>query len=169
MKLFYGFTLIEACIVLTISSILALFTIPTLTNYYRTQRANVAINRIYQALSFARNHAITYSQSITLCPNHNQQCGDNWLNGILIFTDSDTIKSLDNKDKIIHLINAFNQDDIISYRKDFIHIKPNGTTPGFNGTFTYCPSHLTHSGSKAIIINRSGRIRFSDKAQINCH
>ncbi len=166
-----GFTLVELMVTIAIAAILITIGAPSLNGLYQSTRADTSIKQIHQALHFARNQAVTLGQNITVCPKNGDQCNNgenNWKDGLIVFIDNNRDDVSDSPQSILLHLSAFHEGDIVRFnRATSIRFQPDGkATP--NGTLTYCPDDADNASSKAIKINVSGRIRFSQEKSISC-
>ncbi|MCC4831161.1 GspH/FimT family pseudopilin [Shewanella sp. 10N.7] len=163
-----GFNLIEVIVTLSITSILSAITVPYLSTVLNHARSDSNIRSIQQLIQLGRNHAISFSTRVTICPVEENQCINDWQQGFTIFTDGGESNVISGNDKIIYQKTAFNEEDIVYYNRKAIRFQPDGLASGTNGTFRYCPESFDSPYSKAVIVNQSGRIRFSRKNKIEC-
>lgn len=161
-----GFTLIELIIVLVITTIIIVTTTASFQSVYAKVRSDTNIRKIQQSIQFARNHAIAYGAIVTICPLIAQTCDSNWRDNITVFTDTGKANKLDGKDKIIFTIGPFHTKDSVTYNRHSIRFQPEGLSSGTNGTLIYCPGDTNSDYSRAIIVNQSGRSRFSTKPAV---
>jgi type IV fimbrial biogenesis protein FimT len=168
MKHYSGFTLIELATTLCITTILITVGVPSLDALSQQMRSDSGIRRIQQTLQLARNAAINYGQTITVCPLNNGRCDANWQNGIFVFTDNGERNKIDGNDRIIYTTDSFDAKDIVQYNKTSVRFLPDGMAYGTNGTLKYCPREINSPYSRAVVINMAGRIRFSTAQRIFC-
>ncbi len=168
MQIKTGFTLIELMMTLVVSTTLISIAVPNLSSLYEYYRADSSIRIIQQTLQLARNSAISYGIRVTVCPLIENQCTDNWNLGLAVFIDSGSPNVIDNNDEVLIKTNAFYHDDFIVYNRTAIRFQADGLASGTNGTLKYCPSSVKSEYSKAVIINQSGRVRFSKAKVIEC-
>ncbi len=163
-----GFTLVELMITLVVSTVLISITVPNFNSLYEHYRADSSIRVIQQTLQMARNIAINYGIRVTVCPIIKNECSDDWTIGITVFIDSGVSNVIDGQDEIMIKTGRFHQGDFVTYNRGAIRFQIDGLASGTNGTLKYCPSSTTSQYSKAVIINQSGRIRFSKANIIEC-
>ncbi len=164
-----GFTLVELMTTLVISTTLISVAIPNFNSLYDHYRADSYIRVIQQTLHLARNSAINYGTRVTVCPMIEKQCSNDWRVGITVFVDSGVSNIIDNTDEVLIKTNAFPRDDFITYNRSAVRFQADGLASGTNGTLKYCPSNIKSEYSKAVIINQSGRVRFSKEKVIECN
>lgn len=167
-SLIKGMTLTEIIITLSIMLILITIAVPPISASYQYYRADKAIRQIQQGLLLARNYAVSYQIPVTVCPSIHSQCSNNWQNSIIIFTDINKTNKVDNNEKVIQKIDHTFSEDTISFNRNYVRFQADGSAAGSNGTLIYCPSTKDSDYSKALIINRSGRVRLSEKSNIGC-
>ncbi|MCH1924384.1 GspH/FimT family pseudopilin [Shewanella sp. C32] len=157
-----GFTLVELMVTIAVAAILLTVGVPSLKSLYDAYRGNSEISRIQQALSFARNQAISYGAPVAVCPNNNgTSCGSDWQSGLLIYatTTADTATV----SKVLKVVEGFNSSDRIAGGK--IVFRPDGLTSNTaQVSFIYCPNG-ERSGSRSINVSSSGMIRYGDDDQ----
>ncbi|WP_299793905.1 GspH/FimT family pseudopilin [uncultured Shewanella sp.] len=168
MKICAGFTLIELMTTLVVAIILTGIAAPSLTDLNLSYRAKSSVKTIQQTFQLARNQAISYGSRVTACPVQSNRCVRDWNIGITVFIDSGESNVIDGADEIIFATSPFNADDIITYNRLAVRFQPDGLASGTNGTLKYCPLSSDNKYSKAVIINQSGRVRFSTKENIRC-
>ena len=165
---FKGFSLVDLIVALALMIIIIAIGVPSLAQMLDLARAESNIRKLQQTLMLARNNAISLGRRVTVCALEDNQCSNNWQKGVSVFTDSGDLNKLDGIDKLIYTTGQFDPKDIIKYNRTSIRFQPDGLASGTNGTLKYCPSSALSPYSKAVIINQSGRIRFSKEATINC-
>ncbi len=157
-----GFTLIEALVVMSILSILASISLPSLGRVVDNQRANATLNRLQTALASARLHAVTHAVTATLCPsNGNGGCRDdsNWSAGWLLYESSDNAKQPANAGAIIIYDNDALRGDlrlISGNGRKQIRFSPDGRSTGSNASFTLCKNDMALG---QVIVSNTGRAR----------
>ncbi|SQH75673.1 Prepilin-type N-terminal cleavage/methylation domain-containing protein [Shewanella benthica] len=168
MKINNGFTLVELMTILVISTSLISIAVPNFNSLYDHFRADSSIRVIQQTLQMARNTAISYGVRVTVCPITENECSEDWTIGITVFIDSGASNVIDGQDEILFKTARFYHNDFVTYNRSAIRFQADGLASGTNGTLKYCPSSTMSQYSKAVIINQSGRIRFSKADIIEC-
>lgn len=156
-----AFTLIELIISISVTSILALISIPSLTEFIVQLRVDNEISQLHRMLLITRNSAINSGQKTIICPLDNRgQCTSQWQNELSVFVDVNDSKTFDANENVIVIRAAINTTDKLIYGKgrNKITFKPTGQLSGLaNGTFRYCPQDYKNH-SRGIIVARSGRV-----------
>jgi len=163
-----GFTLTETMVSLFILSLIITAAVPWFGELLARSRTTSLANDLVASLTLARSVAVKQNRPVTLCHSLDKRhCDGRWQDGWIVFTDFDRDRVLDvaDGDRIVVI-----QDDLARYldidwnafRSDhYIQFDPQGFTYHHNGTFRLCPRTPDPSAARAIIINRTGRIRFS--------
>jgi type IV fimbrial biogenesis protein FimT len=168
MKKSLGFSLVECMLTLVISTILISVGVPQFQSIDEYFRTDSSIRKVQQTFQLARNHAISYSSRVTVCPIKEGKCSKDWTIGLTIFTDLGESNQIDGTDTIIFNTAPFDSRDFITYNRLAVRFQPTGLASGTNGTLRYCPSTLDNQNSQALIVNQAGRVRFSTKKVITC-
>ena len=179
-----GFTLIEIMVTIAVASILLVVGIPSLTSLYESTRAEQAVKTIQSTIAFARNQAMSYNLTISLCPKAKNRCGRKWKAGMQVFIiqqqsslDEDGETVLKDKRVILRHIDAFNSSDQIKLNFNQLQFFPdgrvafmaNGITDDNTGQtqLVYCPSSRSNENSQAVEIQTGGSTRII-KSGVNC-
>jgi type IV fimbrial biogenesis protein FimT len=166
-----GFTLIELLMTLLLFSSLLGISIAPFHSFYKKRLIKIHINHLFKVLQHARLTAITSKQIITVCPSHDQKnCQSNWSKGYISFIDYNHNRQRDSNDRILLTYKNTHHKMKLKWRafgiKKSLQWLDTGITNHQNGTFQFCHSILK-GGQRALIINKSGRIRFSHQARQN--
>ena len=161
-----GFTLIEILIVLLVLAILVNLSLPALSQSVQRNQAQVAINEINRAISLTRFTAINDGVLTTLCRSEDgQNCGGQWHQGFIIFTDINADKIINGSDRLVRVFPQLTDSGTLKFRafqnKQYLQMTPQGFTNYQNGNFTYCPASNDPTLAQQVIINRSGRTYFA--------
>ena len=108
-KLQYGLTLIELMVVLGIASILISIAVPGMSDTLRKNEVRSVLTDVNSALAFARNHALTKKESVSICAvDKNLKCSQltSWDNGWIIFIDK-------NEDGVLNKDDCQNTEDCL--------------------------------------------------------
>lgn len=156
-----GFTLAELLACVAILAILAGMSASHFSSLQEKQHATATINQLGAALQLARANALSQRRRHTICPSADgKECGDDWSKGLLIHTGTDP-----DPDTIVTFyprIGAGNLRWQGFGNGKTIQFQGNGFLLVQNGTFIYCPKKEDARLAKALIINKSGRVRIAD-------
>lgn len=156
-----GFTLTELIVSVSVTSILAVITVPNFNEFIIKMRVDNEISQLHRMLLMTRNSAINSGHKAIICPLDNSlQCTTQWQNELSIFIDVNSNSIFDTNEKIVRISEAISIDDSLVYGKgrNKITFKPTGQLSGLaNGTFRYCPKSY-ESYSRGIVVARSGRV-----------
>ncbi|SDK12719.1 type IV fimbrial biogenesis protein FimT [Ferrimonas sediminum] len=158
---YHGLTLIELMITLAVATLVLTAGVPALQQLFASSRAHSAVTTLYQDLNYARQMAIAYQATVTLCPlSSSSHCNGQWQQGYQIFIDTPPWQSYGGDDAPLKLQPPISSRDAIKYSANVnaIRFDEAGFT-GQNGTFYYCPDSDTASYLTAVVISRTGRIR----------
>lgn len=161
-----GVTLTELLFCLLILSILLSSGMPSLNSMVKNKRVDVSASKLRQTIELARNAAVTKNALVTLCRSQDgESCGGKWSDGILVFTDHDADRELDDEDEVFRYTSFHEHDGSIIWRafqnKQYLQITPLGFTRYQNGNFTLCPRNNDVRFARQLIINRTARVRFA--------
>ncbi len=164
-----GFNLVELLIILAISAILLNLAVPELSQAFERNQAKVAINEINRAIILARYTAINNGVITTLCKSRDgKQCGGQWQEGFIVFTDSNADRVINGNDQLIRIFPKFASAGTLTFRafqnKQYLQMTPEGFTNYQNGNFTFCPESRDVRLAQQIIVNRTGRTYFASDA-----
>ncbi|QIR15195.1 GspH/FimT family pseudopilin [Shewanella aestuarii] len=154
-KYSHGFTLVELMVTITVAAILIGVAVPSLTSVYEGIRANNNAENVLNLMSFARNQAVSYGTTVSVCARASDtscKSSNDWQDGIRVFA-----VDRDNKEVELRTINSFNSQDDISGPSSIITFSPDGLSSG--GEIIYCPGGKS-SNSKSISILTSGKVTF---------
>jgi len=171
-----GLTLIELLTTLAIGSITLSLAIPAMGALIGTNTRAGSVNTMISHLQLARSEAITRGRYSILCPSVNgQDCLDStvWEGGYILVEDSNNNKVVDSDDRLIRRVQQL--DNRISIRstpgRKRILFNPQGMSPGFNLTLSFCDQQQAVE-PRVIILSNSGRPRLSstqsDGSPIDC-
>ncbi|WP_351088441.1 GspH/FimT family pseudopilin [Shewanella sp. S1-49-MNA-CIBAN-0167] len=163
-----GFSLIELIVTMLIATLISLIAIPSFTALIEQVRASSNIKVIQQTIQLGRNMAISYGSRVTICPLVDNLCSSDWSIGLSVFIDHGQKNQLDARDRLLQQTSPFHENDYIDYNRPAIRFQPDGLASGTNGTLTYCPGSVDSPYSKAVIVNQAGRVRVSNKKNIEC-
>jgi len=76
-----GFTLVELMVTIAIAALLLSIGVPSFTAMYEATRSANEIQKINDLFAFARNQAVNYGSTVTVCPYAASPCGNDWSKG----------------------------------------------------------------------------------------
>lgn len=192
MKKCTGFTLVEIMITLIIVSILLTVGVPSLQSFFQGNNLVAATNELLSAIHVARSEAIKLQTRVTICESSNgtsctNPANNDWEDGWIVFVDSNSdlagtgvACSAVGADCLLRSHGAITANqftvaglnpggaDINSITFDARGIPRNPAGAWLSGTFSLC--NLDNSGntigSRAVVLNVSGRVRVSDNAAV---
>lgn len=167
---YFGTTLIESMVVLSILSLLLHFVLFEFQPMLAKNRLDNHTHLLKRTLGIGRHNAMQFNSYTTVCALVNNRCSQQgWHKTISVFIDSGEIGVLDNNDRVIYEIEQINHQDMLTYPRRSVTFRPDGTPMGFNnGTFVYCPEYKRASlTGLAISVSYTGRTRLkqTDKCQ----
>ena len=149
-----GFTLVELMVTIAVAALLLSIGVPSFTAIYEATRGANEIQKINDLFAFARNQAVNYGTTVTVCPYASNPCGNDWSKGFSVYVERNGAK------KVLKIIDGFNSKDTISLTGP-TDKTVNFTSDGLVSTETsiiYCPSGKSDA-SKSIKISTSGLIK----------
>lgn len=161
-----GFNLIELLICLVVITILLNSAIPSFSRSLKKNQIEITINAVNRAISLARSTAVSSGKMVTLCKSSNgSSCGGSWKQGLIIFTDQNKDRVINNDDEIVRVFPAFKLQGSFEFKafqnKQYLQMTPLGTTNNQNGNFTFCPGNNDAALAQQLIISRNGRTRYA--------
>ena len=161
-----GLTFFELLITLSILSIMLTLSMPNFRDLSQSVRGDMTLRKLANAIQFSKSAAITNGATVTLCRSLDGiNCSGDWHDGILVFTDSNRNRLIDDSDSLLRHITFPESSGSIRFRafqnKQYLQLTSLGTTHSQNGNFTYCPSDGEERFARQLIINRTARIRFA--------
>lgn len=157
-----GITLIELLTALAVIATLATFSLPAFNLLIQQVQADSAQQLLRKAIYRTRSAAIHSKKIVSFCPDGEFECGQQWENGAIIFTDDNNNGIIDADDELLEKID-FNADNFniswrASGRKNYLRYSPTGMARAF-GRFTLCEKSKDLRLARTIVINRQGRLR----------
>lgn len=161
-----GFTLLELLISMSILAVLLGVSLPNFGILIEQKKSDVVIRKLAQSLELAKTAAIQNASLVTLCKSlEGKECGGQWQDGVLIFTDNNGDRKINEADSIVRYINFPGLRGSIKWRafqnRQYLQITSLGFTRYQNGNFTYCPFDGNMLLARQLIINRTARARLA--------
>ena len=166
----HAFTLLELVTVIAILAILVTMGVPAFQQFSQKQAVSAALHSLHSDLLLARSRAIYEDELVVACPGSAAPgCSEGaaWEDGWIIFTDNNGDRTYDSSETLIRSGMPIEQMAIRSSsgRRDF-RFYPNGSTPGSNGSITFCgPGGPTLA--RKLVISNLGRIRRDQATNID--
>mgnify|MGYP001627516700 CR=1 FL=1 len=156
-----GFTVTELLACMAIMAVLFSMSVGHFSSLRERQHAAATINQLSNALQLARASALSQRKRHTLCPSANgENCSDDWSNGLLIHTGTHPTPGT-----IVTFYPRIGSGDLRWHgfgSGKSIQFQGNGYLLVQNGSFIYCPPTPDPRLARALIINKSGRIRAAE-------
>lgn len=166
MRLMTGLSLLELLISLGILSMLLGVSIPDFSEISESIAGEVTLRKLATAVQLGKSAAITSGTTVTLCRSvDGLTCKGNWEDGVIVFTDRNRDRALNEGDRLIRHITFPDGNGQINFRafqnKQSLQLTALGTTAYQNGNFTYCPFSGNRLFARQLIVNRTARLRFA--------
>lgn len=161
-----GWTLLELMICLLVLAIVLGISMPGFKSTLERKKAELSIRRLAEGVAFAKTVAINNGSLVTLCRSFDGlNCGGKWQEGVLIFTDGNGNRKIDQEDQLQRHITFPYIKGELKWRafqnRQYLQITSLGFIRHQNGNFTYCPEDRNPEFASQLIINRTGRVRFA--------
>lgn len=167
-----GFNLLEAMIVVSIISILAVIGVPSFRDMSASRAVRSHVDDMAGAIRLARTEALKRGVPVTLCRTGDANAaspscaaGTDWSSGWLMFVDRNPRGTVDANDTLIKVQqSSTNTDGIIRTGTAAITFIPAGIAPGADGNFLIRPKVSASSSryttlSRRICVTNSGATR----------
>jgi type IV fimbrial biogenesis protein FimT len=161
-----GFTLIDLIASAVIIIIVLGLAAPAFHRLVERNKAATGINWIVRAINLTRISAVDYGSLTTLCPTQdNQRCGGNWYERVMVFTDPNDDRAVNEGEHIIVALDFPHRGSTLKWRafrnKQYLQMTSQGFTNYQNGNFVYCSKNQNPLFARQIVLNRQGRVKKS--------
>lgn len=167
-----GYSLFELMVVISLVALGFVVAVPSYQSLVQKNRVNVAVNQLVSALNYARQEAIIQHKVVSLCASHDgQQCGGDWSEGMLLFTDTKARGYYQAEDSKLHVYPALPVNTRLLWNRseNLIQMSPTGyLLKSQNGTFTYCIGQTQPRAVRLIVVSLTGRVRVIAIADKKC-
>ncbi|MFN4262573.1 MAG: GspH/FimT family pseudopilin [Thioalkalivibrionaceae bacterium] len=168
-----GFTLVDLLMVVLISALLASVAAPAMGRLTDHMALRSALQSLHVDLAFARGEAIMRHGYISMCPSRDgDTCDDfDWQIGWIVFEDPERLGVPAHPESILRIQGPISVRMTISGNapiRRHIGFNALGVTRARNGALLMGTLRLCHAKlneGRALVINRSGRIR---QTSVNC-
>lgn len=158
-----GVTLPELATTVCISGVLAAVAVPVFNEMITKNRTVSFTNQLVTALAYTRSEAIKRGQQVTV--RHKGTNASVWENGWDIFTDSNGDGTMNNADVLLQSYDPLPESHTLRTGGTYVYwmaYKSDGSSDGAklgHDTFRLCDSSKDKTRSRAIIVNKTGRVR----------
>lgn len=161
-----GFTLVEMLITVSIMAIVVMIALPSFTSQLKRMEANMVANDIYVFLVNAKQEAMIYQNTLTVCMvDDRQNCVASQGKGLVSFIDKNDNHrfdaGVDNLRNRTGLRLRFGEIGfVVALKRSYIDFKPQTGTPiGFMGHIKYCPNDSNTANMFKVSFNKNGIIK----------
>lgn len=161
-----GFSLIELLMSLALLSVLLAVALPSFSSVLARVQLDSDVSAIRAGLSFSRMAALSKNKQIIACrwDGGNGCTGDAavgtlvWADGVFVYVDVDQNKLWDPLIDTSLKVLPFTASNRVTWnRGEKVIFKSNGSSPGYNGTFTI--SNATGLVDTKLVLSMTGRLR----------
>ena len=153
-----GISLLELLVVIMITAILALISLPLLSQFVARSRRSTLQHDLLSTIHYARIIALSNNTRVTFCPSDDKiHCSNDWHNTWVVFNDPDRQLAIHKKNiiRVMHGVSVGELQLSAFPKANYLRFNQQGLPDNQNGTFQYC---YKQSGWK-LIFNRRGRVR----------
>lgn len=162
-----GFTLVELLLCLAVAAfLLTHLALPGLAARRERLDIDALMRDVQDSLALARHAAIRENSITTLCRSDDgTRCQGTWMDGLVVFTDSNANHVLDPEDRLLYRLEASRLPGTLLFRafgnRQYLQFDGRGLTRYQNGNFTYCPANGEARLIRQLILSFSGRTRMA--------
>lgn len=159
----YGFTLIEAVIVLGVVGILLAISVPAVTDAVASTHAASVRTTLYESVVAAGNHATVTATEVVLCASADGRLcsgSQDWARGWIAFSDRDGDREHGSMEILVRRQEALRHGTRLytTSGRTRLVFQSLGGAAGSNATFTLCDKRGPAKAT-AVVLANSGRIR----------
>ena len=165
-----GFTLLELVVTVAIVALLAAIALPSFQTFVEGNRLTTSANLFLTMLNYARSEAIRRGGTVSVCAGNNNTCvcnanlgcNDNWKNGYLIFSDTNSDCTIDaGQDQVLRVGDNITGDNKITGAGCFTFTPMGGITANNNQTVSICNATLTTNNIRNVQLSPTGQARIT--------
>ena len=165
-----GFTVIELMVTISIATILLVTAVPSFREFTLAQRMKAAIGSLHNDLMMGRSEAVNFNTRVVACPGDPAEgCSglSDWSSGWIVFADDNADRQFQQTEILVRHGQGFRDLHILgSAGRNDIRFFPDGSTPGSNGSISFCGPGGPEKARKLVVSNL-GRIRRDTAEGIN--
>ena len=161
-----GFTIIELVVTLTVAAVFITLVVPSYYNVLQNSKAATISNYFTSNIIYARSEAIKRGVTVSICPTANTAftaCGNaaNWINGWIIFVDSDANGVLASTNDRLRVREALPTGSLVAGAPTYISFSSSGFISNGAGNFTVSAAGCNGNHGRQINVASSGRLSVS--------
>jgi type IV fimbrial biogenesis protein FimT len=158
----FAFTMLELMITVVIAAILLISGVPSFQRFSQRQHMKAAVIDLQNDLTMAKSEAIYRNEEAVACPGSpSTGCAgsSDWSAGWIVFGDSNRDRQRQVSEPLLRHGQGYEHMFIHgSSGRTSVRFFPDGSTPGSNGSITFCG--LGGPGqARKLVISNLGRIR----------
>lgn len=156
-----GFSVIELLVVITIVSVLAVSSLPTMLELIKDHKTAELLDEFVSALQLTQSEAVTRGIPVTISPVNKQ--GNQWKVGWSVFVDLNNNAKIDQGETLIQVYNMSSPELMLTSKDSTfssnLTFQASGAVKSeMSGSFRICPANHDISKSRSIIVQASGNI-----------
>lgn len=160
-----AYTLFECLLVVSIVTILAVSSYPSLQHWFEARQEQSLQQTLLHAFRFAEQQSRILNVAVVICPQQGKlQCGEDWMQGLLVYKDEYSDNSLRDRDQVLSLVSlpathGRLQWEGYPYYQPYIKFMGEEGWGSVNGSLRYYRHKTTLAWS--VVINKVGNARIS--------
>lgn len=160
-----AFTLIELLITLALLFILSGMALPSFKELLDNSKLTTQVDGLVKVINLSRTTAISANRKVTICPTEDSKtCLSDWSIGYMSFIDNNGDRKLNDNERVLSFYKNHDEKSTLSWKafgfRKSLQWLETGITNHQNGSFQFCYNNDA-SKSRALIITKAGRIRYS--------
>jgi type IV fimbrial biogenesis protein FimT len=163
-----GYTAIELLFTIAIAGLVTALAVPNFRDFVQNNRAAEEANALVGALTVARSEAVTRGVPVTVCSSaDNATCSgaNDWTTGWIVFTDLDTVGTVDDDDEVLRSLPALREGSDLTAGAAFVPYNANGFLSSAAGVdFALEIPDCRGNHNRNITVNLQGRVAVASAA-----